>query len=132
MVSESAAEMAHSAEAESDARRGRRRTAAVVYFGISGFDQLMHRSNPGQMQSLLRCWVDLVGAVIAENGGEVDKILEGKVLAVFFAASDADKKSENRKSMSPELWRCIRPVIVVPRPKLRPPAEFTAVKSYRD
>lgn len=39
MVSESAAEMAHSAEAESDARRGRRRTAAVVYFGISGFDQ---------------------------------------------------------------------------------------------
>lgn len=95
MVSESAAEMAHSAEAESDARRGRRRTAAVVYFGISGFDQLMHRSNPGQMQSLLKCWVDLVGAVIAENGGEVDKILEGKVLAVFFAASDADKKSEN-------------------------------------
>ncbi len=95
MVSESAAEMAHSAEAESDARRGRRRTAAVVYFGINGFDQLMHRSNPGQMQSLLKCWVDLVGAVIAEHGGEIDKILEGKVLAVFFATSDADKKSEN-------------------------------------
>ncbi len=96
MVSESAAEMAHSAEAESGARLGVRRKAAVVYLGINDFDQQLNRCDPLQLQASLRSWVELAGSVVAENGGEIDKILEGKVLAVFFAAPDSDKASENR------------------------------------
>lgn len=95
MVSESAAGMAHSAEAESDARLGVRRKAAVVYLGINGFDQQLNRCDPLQMQSYLSSWVELASSVVAENGGEIDKILEGKVLAVFFAAPGSDKASES-------------------------------------
>ncbi len=95
MVSESAAGMAHSAESESDARLGVRRKAAVVYLGINGFDQQLTRCDPLLMKGYLNSWVELAGSVVAENGGEIDKILEGKVLAVFFAAPDSGKASEN-------------------------------------
>lgn len=94
MVSESAAEMASSAEAESDARRGVRKRAAVVYMGVNGFEHLAARSNPLEMQKCLSSWVGQATSVIAGHGGEIDKILEGKILAVFFAASDDEQDCE--------------------------------------
>lgn len=85
MVSESALAMAHSDQAEIMAVQGATREAAVVYFGISNFDAFLHNENLQEIPGKLGRWVESVCATVIANGGEIDKIMEGKILAAFFA-----------------------------------------------
>lgn len=90
MVSESALEMAHSDQAESEAIMGLKRKATVAYFGLVQFDKLSESQTMAEISHLLGRWVESVCAIVARHGGEIDKIMEGKILAVFFADRQSD------------------------------------------
>lgn len=90
MVSESALAMANSDQGEKDARFGMRREAAVLFLGIVGFDDFMRVNDASVVSDRLAVWVERVCEEIVASGGEVDKIMEGKILAVFFADSDRE------------------------------------------
>lgn len=98
MVSESALAMANSDQAETDAQRGMRREAAVAYFGIVGFADYLNQQGIEDLPGRLAVWVEKVCATVLANGGEVDKIMEGRILAVFFADSPSGHDSAEIKS----------------------------------
>jgi len=108
MVSESAVEMAHSDKAEFEALQGRKRNAAVGFFGIAQFDSFLKEESLQEIRSKLGRWVEKVCTIVAANGGEVDKIMEGKILAVFFADTlkDADKWSHVDKVFTAAIQIC--------------------------
>lgn len=91
MVSQSASQMAASEESENEARKGHKRVAAVAYIGIADFAGFLKNSDNEMIRNGIDEWVTVVCQKVIEAGGEVDKIMEGKILAVFF--SDSDKGS---------------------------------------
>jgi len=96
MVSESASKMASSEELEKIALKGRRRKAVVLYFGINQLEKLISESELSEMKQHLNQWVELICSEVIANGGEVDKIMEGKILATFFVdqnQSDGSSKT---------------------------------------
>ncbi len=88
MVSQSASQMAASEESENEARKGHKRVAAVAYIGIADFAGFLKNSDNETIRTGIDEWVTVVCQKVIEAGGEVDKIMEGKILAVFFAGSD--------------------------------------------
>ena len=95
MVSQSASQMAASEESENEARKGHKRTAAVAYIGIADFAGFLKNSDNETIRNGIDQWVTVVCQKVIEAGGEVDKIMEGKILAVFFA--DPDKSSTKKQ-----------------------------------
>ncbi len=94
MVSQSASQMAASEESENEARKGHKRTAAVAYIGIADFAGFLKNSDNETIRNGIDEWVTVVCQKVIEAGGEVDKIMEGKILAVFFAGSEAGSAPE--------------------------------------
>lgn len=95
MVSESAVEMASSDEAELKAMKGQRRLTAVLYIGIQNYRSLIENTDWTHTRNLLNQWVDHVSEVVSNSGGEVDKVMEGKILAAFFADKDSVETVKN-------------------------------------
>ncbi|MGM0601288.1 MAG: adenylate/guanylate cyclase domain-containing protein [Candidatus Rifleibacteriota bacterium] len=94
MVSESAFEMASSDEAELQARKGQRRLVAVLYLGIQNYQELIQTNEPSEIQTILNAWIDRVSETVSSCGGEIDKVMEGKILATFFADKNIYGKTE--------------------------------------
>lgn len=98
MVSESAVEMASSDEAELQARKGQRRLVAVLYLGIQNYPELIASNTPNQVQAVLNAWIDQVSEVVTSLGGEIDKVMEGKILGTFFADKKIDSEQAHHEN----------------------------------
>ncbi|MBF0407468.1 MAG: HAMP domain-containing protein [Candidatus Riflebacteria bacterium] len=60
------------------------KTAAILYLGIPDFEKLLHSLSTEDMRSRLNQWISISCRVVKNSGGDVDKILSGKILAVFY------------------------------------------------
>lgn len=98
MVSESAAKMASSDELERLAISGVRRKAVILYFGINDFTRLVTDSTVEKAMETLKQWVSDISTSVIAAGGEVDKILEGRILAVFFTDRESPLNSHDQSS----------------------------------
>ncbi|MEW6709840.1 MAG: adenylate/guanylate cyclase domain-containing protein, partial [Candidatus Riflebacteria bacterium] len=92
MVSTTAAEMVSSDELEAQARKGRKRKATVLYLGINEFEQLIAKADSASMSSAINRWFTAIFKAITSRNGEIDKVLEGKILAVFFVDEDSEEQ----------------------------------------
>lgn len=99
MVSESAMAMASSHQMETVAQRGRLCRAVVIFFGINDFEKFVENSELEKVKNSLQKWFEVLHKIVATRGGDIDKVLEGKVLAVFFVPDDnADAAAEKIRS----------------------------------
>ena len=57
--------------------------SVLIYIGIPDFSSLIISSNNAEVFEKLRKQTDIVSKIIIEEGGEIDKIISDKLLAVF-------------------------------------------------
>lgn len=86
-VSSSAREMSSDEKGELEALTGTRRSATVAFFGVpkAGMKSLSSKGSGSRQGSLLLLnqWILAVFGAVGRYGGEVDKVLGDKILAVF-------------------------------------------------
>ncbi|NLI78994.1 MAG: adenylate/guanylate cyclase domain-containing protein [Candidatus Riflebacteria bacterium] len=83
MVSGSARAAVQTGVGEGAGARGETRTMVVLYLEQAGAEEAAAREAPEEVMARLDRQVRRVCAVVGEAGGDVDKIMGGKLLAVF-------------------------------------------------
>jgi adenylate cyclase len=87
MVSSSAQAMSADDTAEERALKGEKRVATILYFSVSHDDDAYHSLSPAEKQVRLDRWLGEICREVIAQGGDIDKILGDKVLAVFYHAT---------------------------------------------
>ncbi|HEY9070976.1 MAG TPA: adenylate/guanylate cyclase domain-containing protein [Candidatus Ozemobacteraceae bacterium] len=67
------------------ARAGESRQAAILFAAPAGFARLLHKRTPESLVFLLNRHFTVLSGVIRSHGGEIDKFIGEKILAVFDA-----------------------------------------------
>jgi class 3 adenylate cyclase len=108
-VSESVRTAARSQELEQTAREGRQIEAVILFCGIAGFSPLLNRLPPDVLVEHLNRYLEQMARIIRNHGGDIDKFIGDKILAVFHppspemlhesAASAADAAEAMRQAM---------------------------------
>ncbi|MFZ2956276.1 MAG: adenylate/guanylate cyclase domain-containing protein [Candidatus Ozemobacteraceae bacterium] len=83
MVSAAARRMGNSEADEIRARKGERRDVTILFIGIPDFEHLLEIVDPRDLQTRLNTQMARICSIIAEEGGDIDKVLGDKLLAVF-------------------------------------------------
>ncbi len=82
-VSESVRGVAADRAREESARRGEQRTVVVLFAGLPGFKNLLHGQDPASLVVHLNRYLQAMSREIRAQGGEIDKFIGDKILAVF-------------------------------------------------
>ncbi|MBI3039612.1 HAMP domain-containing protein, partial [bacterium] len=83
MVSNSARSAMETREGESLAQDGMRKEVTILFIGVIDFETLIKTHNPEELLKKLNHHVEFVSKNIIEAGGDIDKLIGDKVLAVF-------------------------------------------------
>ncbi|NLI78257.1 MAG: HAMP domain-containing protein [Candidatus Riflebacteria bacterium] len=86
-VSESVRGVAADRAREESARHGEQRTVVVLFAGLPGFKDLLHDQDPASLVVHLNRFLQAMSREIRAQGGEIDKFIGDKILAVFDPAS---------------------------------------------
>lgn len=62
---------------------GENRSAAILFAAPAGFSRLLHELEPETVISLLNRYLTVMSGLIRKNGGDIDKFIGEKILAVF-------------------------------------------------
>jgi adenylate cyclase len=85
-VSEAAQEAAKHDGREQAGTAGERLEMAVVFVQLAGLKQRLEREPPEAIMTDLNRFLEAMSAIIRQNGGQIDKFIGDKVLAVFTPA----------------------------------------------
>ncbi|MBP7634804.1 HAMP domain-containing protein, partial [Candidatus Ozemobacteraceae bacterium] len=83
-VSESVRTAARDAGREEAARRGEQTEAAVLFAGLGNFKSVLSGTNPALLVPQLNRYLEVMSQVVRDHGGDIDKFIGEKLLAVFF------------------------------------------------
>ncbi|HOY68464.1 MAG TPA: adenylate/guanylate cyclase domain-containing protein [Candidatus Ozemobacteraceae bacterium] len=78
------------------ARAGESRQAAVLFAAPAGFGSLLHERTPESLVALLNRHLTVLSGMIRSQGGEIDKFIGEKILAVFDAERYGDLERASR------------------------------------
>ncbi|MBF0499220.1 MAG: HAMP domain-containing protein [Candidatus Riflebacteria bacterium] len=82
-VSESVRDAAVDMKREEAANRGEQRDVTVLFAGLADFKSLLVNTPPDALIRLLNRYLQVMSRAIRANGGEIDKFIGDKILAVF-------------------------------------------------
>jgi class 3 adenylate cyclase len=99
MVSTSAAQALATEVGEQQARAGERTRLLVAFLGARGFEEDLDRFAPEILAERLNRQIGGIVPAIRQAGGDVDKLVGGKMLAVFPAGTEAEARSSVRAVM---------------------------------
>lgn len=83
-VSESVRSAARDAGREEAARRGEQTEAAVLFAGLGNFKSVLEGTDPALLVPQLNRYLEVMSQVVRDHGGDIDKFIGEKLLAVFF------------------------------------------------
>lgn len=78
------------------AQAGEARSAAILFAAPADFSRLLHERSPETLVPLLNRYLAVMSELIRRNGGEIDKFIGEKILAVFDAERHGDLESASR------------------------------------
>ena len=93
MVSRTARLAASNEESAQTAEEGMNLEVAIMYLSVPGFNAILENTSPNSIMEDLKNHVDDLCHIIMENGGDIDKIIGEKLLAVFYDPSGANKSA---------------------------------------
>ncbi|RCK77883.1 MAG: Adenylate cyclase [Candidatus Ozemobacter sibiricus] len=82
-VSEPVRRAARDPAREEAARRGEQRFVVVLFAGLPGFKDALHADRPDRLVAELNRYLQAMSRQIRAHGGEIDKFIGDKILAVF-------------------------------------------------
>ena len=80
-----------------------RKKVAVVFSGINNFKQLLESTSPEQLFNLMQKHLEIASALAAKHHGEIDKMIEDKVMLVFENKTGEDGAAERALALTREL-----------------------------
>ncbi|HQG27029.1 MAG TPA: adenylate/guanylate cyclase domain-containing protein, partial [Candidatus Ozemobacteraceae bacterium] len=83
-VSESVRSVARDTVREEAARRGEQTEAAVLFAGLGNFKSVLAGTDPALLVPQLNRYLEVMSQAIRDHGGDIDKFIGEKILAVFF------------------------------------------------
>lgn len=83
-VSESVRTAARDTGRAEAARRGEQTEAAVLFAGLGNFKSVLAGTDPALLVPQLNRYLEVMSQVVRDHGGDIDKFIGEKVLAVFF------------------------------------------------
>lgn len=83
-VSESVRTAARDTDREEAARRGEQTEAAVLFAGLGNFKSVLSGTDPALLVPQLNRYLEVMSQVVRDHGGDIDKFIGEKILAVFF------------------------------------------------
>ncbi|HEY9069633.1 MAG TPA: adenylate/guanylate cyclase domain-containing protein, partial [Candidatus Ozemobacteraceae bacterium] len=83
-VSESVRTAARDTVREEAARRGEMTRAAVLFAGLGNFKRELSGTDPAQLVPRLNRYLETMSQAVRAQGGDIDKFIGEKILAVFF------------------------------------------------
>ena len=91
MISHMLSNTARMVTLNEDKVSSRKTDAVLLYIGIPDFSQLMFSLGDYQIFTLLKRHTDIIAKIILEEGGDIDKIIGEKMLAVFRVNNNKSK-----------------------------------------
>ncbi|HNW37138.1 MAG TPA: adenylate/guanylate cyclase domain-containing protein, partial [Candidatus Ozemobacteraceae bacterium] len=83
-VSESVRSAAKDSSREEAARRGEQSEATILFAGLGNFKSVLSGTDPALLIPRLNRYLETMSQAIRDNGGDIDKFIGEKILAVFF------------------------------------------------
>lgn len=108
MVSASAVKIVSGEEFEAASRHGQKIAAAVLYCGIPDFSGRSEKTHFDDFNENLNHWFEKICSSVSRHGGEINKVLEGKVLAVFFLETGESEAAAIERALSAAVAICRR------------------------
>lgn len=90
MVSNSAKMIAADETSRRAAEEGMRLDVTVMYIAVPGFSMFLETLQTNELIGELKTQIDVLCRIIIENGGDIDKMMGEKILAVFYGKEGLD------------------------------------------
>ncbi len=98
-VSDSVRELARKRSLDPAILEGKACEAVVVFAQLAGFKSLLESSSPEAAVNALNSFLKTMSRVVRDNGGEIDKFIGDKILAVVHAHPQEGLEHATRKAM---------------------------------
>ena len=89
-VPEALRAVAHDPAREAAARAGEARRAVILFATVPGFKDVLGRDDPRRVVEVLNAHLQAMSHLVRSHGGEIDKFIGDKILAVFHGDAGGD------------------------------------------